>query len=153
MGIHGWYNGNMGISWEYHANTMCYAWIYMDMIILGPPMMGASFPQSPIRNRIGVSCGSTGMGVPSLSLWIPIRVSSLYTVCISILVFSMEPRSHTHIYMYIHIGKLFNGIYSIYIYMYVNVYIMTYGYTMNSMTVCDTIWTCKLIMILYGYHP
>ena len=123
------------------------------MIILGPPMMGASFPQSPIRNRIGVSCGSTGMGVPSLSLWIPIRVSSLYTVCISILVFSMEPRSHTHIYMYIHIGKLFNGIYSIYIYMYVNVYIMTYGYTMNSMTVCDTIWTCKLIMILYGYHP
>ena len=37
------------------------------------------------------------------------------------------------------------------VYIYVNVYLMTYGYTMNSMTVCDTIWTCKLIMILYGY--
>lgn len=86
----------------------------MDMIILGPPMMGASFPQSPIRNRIGVSCGSTGMGVPSLSLWIPIRVSSLYTVCISILVFSMEPRSHTYICIYI-LGSCSMG-YTVYIY-------------------------------------
>ena len=89
------------------------------------------------------------MGVPSLSLWIPLRVSSLYTVCISTLNFFYGTQI-THIYIYISWEVVQWDIQYIYICKCIHNDIWVY-HEQYDIWVCDTIWTCKLIMILYGY--